>query len=490
MSKDVKVTRISPQLLVALLAAWALLLFRLGAPWVGHQDENGAWMSTAIRNFQQVGFGTLNGMIVLNTVPFDADAPYTPYVNHPPLPVWLPTAFVLAIGYDEAIVRFVFACTTLISFAVLYTLTRRLFDQQTALWAVVLYAFTPMIAYFGRMPDHEAPALLLLLLFTLALLRWRRRPLAARWGVAAVLMVLIAWTAWGGLIVAGMLCSALFIGGNRRAALGLIGVATAAVIGLMAYYIINYPDTMSTIIDSFSLRSSDQSFRAGSESFTWIGYSARMGVRWLTLFTPGTFFLALLGAVWLARRDHQARAWIFAWLVGGLIFIIIFRNGSYVHDYYLIYTFPPLAILAAARLTRRGARWLRPVLGGLVVTVPIGLIIYLGSLYSGTEQTDPLNVAAVIQAKTEPDDLIISSLPTVGIAIEFYAQRKIWWGVAPEFALEWVAEQIIDGQRAYYFYCGETPLLPLSEPTPVIEGCTIAEISTSSAELLQSSDPQ
>jgi lipopolysaccharide export LptBFGC system permease protein LptF len=155
-----------PLLITVMLIAWGLLTFRLNAPWVGHQDENGAWISSAIRNYQQIGFGALNGMIL-----------------------------------------------------------------------------------------HESD------LFTL-------------------------------------------------------------------------------LLNAFVFRSSDQSFRAGSEPFTWSAYAARIAVRWITLLTPGTFFLAILGLIWLIRRQERTRVWMFAWLIGGLIFILVFRNGAYLHDYYLIYTVP------------------------------------------------------------------------------------------------------------------------------------------------------
>jgi hypothetical protein len=126
---------------------------------------------------------------------------------------------------------------------------------------------------------------------------------------------------------------------------------------------------------------------------------------------------------------------------------------------------------------------MRPVLGGLAITIPLALVIYLATLYQGTEQTDPLTVAATIQRETRPDDVIASDLPTVGIAIEFYAQRKIWWDISREGLMEWLATTHDPNQRAYYFYCGEPPALPLYDAISVIEGCSLAQVVRESVQL-------
>src|SRR5690606_22755519 len=75
----------------------------------------------------------------------------------------LPSLPVLLVGYHEVVVRFVFAACSLLSMAVMYALTRRLYGHTRAVWSAVFFTLTPMFAYFGRMPDHEAPAMLLLL---------------------------------------------------------------------------------------------------------------------------------------------------------------------------------------------------------------------------------------------------------------------------------------------------------------------------------------
>lgn len=178
--RDVVLRRKFPFLLIfILLVAWGFLTLNIANQWVGHQDANGAWISLAVRNYHWHGFFALNGMIDQNP---EIVGVSSPYLHHPPLAVWLfalPTIFA---GYDEAVIRFGAASCTLIGGAALFVLARRLAGQRFALWSTAFYLLTPMTAYFGRMPDHEAPALMFVILFAALLVNWLRRQRAGSGG--------------------------------------------------------------------------------------------------------------------------------------------------------------------------------------------------------------------------------------------------------------------------------------------------------------------
>ena len=93
--------KISPYLIVILLAAWALLTIRVGAAWFGHQEANGAWISVAVRNYQTDT--ALSRSAAYSTLTPDSIGTVEPYTHHPPLAVWLPTCPILLVGYNEAI---------------------------------------------------------------------------------------------------------------------------------------------------------------------------------------------------------------------------------------------------------------------------------------------------------------------------------------------------------------------------------------------------
>lgn len=449
--------------ILVLLVAWSLLSIRIGAAWFGHQETNGAWISLAVRNYQLHGFRELNGLVDTNSDPTGA---VTPYTHHPPLIVWLSAALVLPVGYSEALLRFLAAGCTLISAAAFYGLARRLAGQQFALWCTAFYLLTPMMAYFGRMPDHEAPALMFTLLFALVLVSWLRSPTRQRWWLLAGLVALTAWTAWGGLVVIGMLCVMALFYTRRRLAVIMLGVvAVGAVIALLGYYQIAYADAIPDLINTFIWRSSASSLEPGSVAFTASDYVLRVIVRLIVLYTPAVCLLALVG-VWLRlRRRGLLRGMILAWLAAGLAYILLFRNASYIHDYYLIYLTPGLALLAGAGVAlipRRAPRLLRPVVMALAVVTLPATIYYLGQIYRGSDAELGLEFAQAIHNATAPGDLILSNVPNPGAPIEFYAERLINWGIMPDAAAQRADRA---AGAVYYAICGDDPALLMTDET-------------------------
>ncbi|MCC6803155.1 MAG: glycosyltransferase family 39 protein, partial [Anaerolineae bacterium] len=354
-------------LILVLLAAWVFLTLNIGNPWVGHQDANGAWISVAVRNYHWHGFFALNGIIDQNP---DIVGVVSPYLHHPPLAVWLftlPTAFA---GYGEAVIRFGAASCTLLSGAALYVLARRLAGRQFALWSAAFYLLTPMMMYFGRMPDHEAPALLFIILFAAVLVNWLRRPTRREWWALVVLTVLGAWTAWGALIVIGILGLMALVYTKRRAAVVMLGiVALAAVAALLGYYTYFYPNTGMDLIDAFVWRTSSTALDAEGETFAVGAYILRLLLRLITLYTPTVCVLGVIGA-WYARRRGLLTGMVSALVAAGIAYVLVFRNAAYIHDYYLLYLAPGLALVAGAApalLPSRAPRLLRPLVVSLII---------------------------------------------------------------------------------------------------------------------------
>ncbi len=458
--KAVRVSRksaISPLLVVILLGAWALLTIQIGAAWIGHQDANGAWISVAVRNYQWYGFFTHGGLVDTNPNPL---GPIMPYVHHPPMVVWLSALPVLLAGYSEALVRFVAAACTLISAAALYVLARRLAGQKYALWSLGFYLFTPMMAFFGRMPDHEAPALMFSLLFAAVLVNWLRRPNRRDWWALAALTALTVWTAWGGVILIAALGVAALFFTRRRLALIMLGVvALGVVILLVGYYLVFDHDTVSDLIGVFIWRTSMNSLQPGTVDFSWGEYLYRIIVRLFALFTPTVLILSLLGGFLALRRSGLLRAVLIALAAGAVAYLVLFRNASYIHDYYPIYLAPAFALAAGGAVTllpRRSPRWLRALLVSVGLVTALPLMIYLSFLYSGGTPSVVTN-AQVLHENTEPGDLIMSNLTNDGLATAFYAERTIWWDTSRETAIQ--KAQTATG-AAYFFHCGRYSMVP------------------------------
>ena len=452
---------IPPALIVVLLAAWALLTIQIGSAWFGHQDANGAWISLAVRNYQWHGFFERGGMIDTNPDLLGTPQPYT---HHPPLAVWIPALPVLLVGYDEAILRFAAACCTMIGAAALYVLARRLAGRTFALWSAAFYLLTPMTAYFGRMPDHEAPALMFCLLYAMALVNWLRRPARRGWWGLVALVILTAWTAWGGLIVIGVLTGVALFYTRKRLALLMLGVvAVSSVIAMLGYYVVYFPDALTDLINVFLWRTSTSTLEAGTVAFTWGEYMLREAARLVTLYTPTVVALVLPGIALILRQRGLLRAFVIALLIGGVGYLLLFRNASYIHDYYLLYTAPGIALLAggAVALLPHDARWRRPLAAALtIMTIPASLY-YLNQIYAYASSTLGLEFAQAVRDHTAPGDLIMSNMPSIGKAMEFYAERAILWEKPPAEAL---GNARAFGGTAYYLRCG----VDLPEDTAVL----------------------
>jgi 4-amino-4-deoxy-L-arabinose transferase-like glycosyltransferase len=398
-------------------------------------------------------------------------------------------------GYSEALVRFVAAGCTLLSMAALYLVARRLSPRRLSarrlggqnypFWCVAFYAFTPMMAYFGRMPDYEALSLLICLLFAAVLVNWLRRPTRRDWWALVILTVLAVWTAWGTIIMVGALLVMALIYSKRLPGVMMLGiVAGGALIALMGYYLYLVDDTINDLINVFVWRTSMNTLRQGSVNFGWGDYFFKVGARAVILYTPTVSFLALLGGVMTLRRPGLLRAVPLALTGGALAYLLLFRNASYIHDYYWIYLAPAVALFAGCALTllpARAPRYLRRYVRAITVSLALvsllPLMIYLNLLYSGSDDQTITIIGRALRERTQPQDLIMSNLPDEGMSIEFYAERKIHWNVPPA-----EAGQSANGfgGAAYYLHCQADPALlpdvPVLEEVEVTSECRLTRL--------------
>lgn len=187
---------INRNLIILLLVMWGLLTIRLGAPWFGHHDTNGVEFMTMARNYALYGAPEL-GFLQLRNYEIPAQPEnYIFYFRHPPMISWALGLAGVPFMLTEASSRFVMICATMISIASLYVLARRLLGQKRALFVVLLYGLTPMIVYFGRMPNHEPLVMGFLMPFITIYAQYLRYPTRTRWVALAILAILCMWTAW------------------------------------------------------------------------------------------------------------------------------------------------------------------------------------------------------------------------------------------------------------------------------------------------------
>lgn len=459
-----------------LLAAWALLTINLGARWYGHQDANGQWISAVMRNYALYGAAEMNFMPVINAGPIESEADFM-YNLHPPLMLWLIALLTVPAGLSEAVVRFVPICFTLLGIALFYALSRRLYSAQQARWSAALFTFTPMLLYFGRMPNYEAFTVPLLLAYVVALYDWLRQPTRTAWSALMILSWLTAWVDYAVLFLtaAFALLAWFSVPPKRRLAVVIIAAMPfIATLAHVAFYAYQWNGVIAALLDRFVWRTSSVAMQAETGAFSAFDYSFKTFVRLVILYTPAGVFLGVVGAGMAARRRWDWGAKImFTWLGGAFAYLLFFRNASFIHDYYFVYLAPPLALAASvALLASRGRRRWQGYLRAAALSAGVVSLIFGASFFSQMHQSadKPERTALIesVRAHTRQDDVILSNLTLDYPVIDYYAFRNLTYFVEPEQALERA-----ETARVIYLYCGGELPAALAAHTPYAEaaGC-------------------
>jgi 4-amino-4-deoxy-L-arabinose transferase-like glycosyltransferase len=434
-------------LIILLLTIWGILTLRVDASWFEHHGDNGRWISTGARNYVLYGASELRYLVTTDPAPTAInDLEY--YVHHPPLIVWLvslssdifgryndDSQFIAGTPYELS-ARLIPIFATMISLCAFYVIVRRLFGSRLAFLALVLYSFTPMTMYFGRMVNHEPLALAFLYLFIAIFIKWMRYYAHTRTLALIVLAGLAMWSAWAPVFFLFTLGIVALILGQKRQRIGiiLIGVAILFITGaIFFYYGLAFDGTFDTLIEAFIFRTGNQSFSRNSEPFTLLEFVARQASHMLTTLS---FAVVILGGygIWITFRHykHLQRAIPLALILAGVLYMIIFRNAVFVHDYYKIYLMAGMSITATVAMKyifgmrQYGIqRYARPIAVSIVVTSFVASFWWTNSLYQIGMSDFPDQVVSGVIENTKQDDLILTNLAEGIQTYSYYTYRDI-----------------------------------------------------------------
>ena len=332
-------------------------------------------------------------------------------------------------GEREWLGRLLGLAATLVAIVAFHDLLRREFDGQTADAGALLFAFAPLLIFYGRavMPD---PVMLACMLLAACCLRRHLDAGKSRWLVAAALATLLGATfKYYGLMV--LVPMAAMVGRQRgtwRACLdrrylllGAVAVLPVALwVGLVfarmpnpsgktPYYVFQTPGILlrrrlyQALLDRFFLRDSG----------------------------PVTAALALvgLGAAWMRRVDARP---IYGWTAMGLIFMVLLAPKTSDHDYYELMAVPAVAGWGALGWTalwgtggtfRRAHGWA----GGLALALAVVVHAPWGA--SGVKYQQNvvhLVVAERMDQLCSPGGRFIVIGQEIGWPVVHYAHREGW----------------------------------------------------------------
>jgi len=445
-----------------LLVIWGLLSYRLSTPLFGNQDAGRIWIASSIQNYERYGLENTGLMVVRNVEPTTPDN-LAFYSHHPPLVTWLPAIFTRLVGFHELGIRWVFAVATLIGAAALYSFTRRLYGRPVAFWALAAYGLVPMVAYFGRVAGHDPLGLMAALLFGAVLVRWLDRPTRGRYAALLALAVLAVWTAWPAVFFVALLGLGAMLLGGRTHRLGVVGIGVVTLVAfvvMMLFYQLQWPGSIDSLLDAFVWRSSSARWTEGSQAFTLQEFLLVNAWHLLVHTTRAVLLLGLAGLLVLLRYgNRKGNVMLLALLLGGVTYLLVFRNAAFIHDYYKLVLIPAVAVSA-------GLAWvyLPRLLPGPRVLYRLALVaVAVSAVAEGSAQFVQLHRSGVrpalqavidlVRAGTHEGDLVYTNSRTrwdFVLPVEYYAFRDL-----VEYSdLETAEAQVAaSGVPAFYLYC-------------------------------------
>ncbi|HUR20793.1 MAG TPA: glycosyltransferase family 39 protein, partial [Vicinamibacterales bacterium] len=407
-------------LLGIVAVAAGLLCYEISEPFVGHHDFNTAYMSTAAGNHLRYGFRATGFGLVMDNGVIDPQS-FTYYVDHPPLvPVIVALSFAI-FGEHEWSARLIPVAFSLGTVVLVYLLGCRLHGRSLGLISAAIFGLFPMTGYFGRMLNHEAPTNFFAVAAVLAYVAWRSSKTRKTFILMVASLLAGALSGWPAYYLGLLLPLHHAAQSTRKTFDRRILLLPVLCVGLFVLHIaqtvlLQGGDGIATLFEALRLRLSQSAADHGTKPFGWYSFAVRHGVRLMELYTWPALMLASIYAVSQFSRSKRvvgSDRLLVPLLFGfGLIHVALFRQGSWIHDYWMFYLSVPLA-MAAGEGAVFLAQWRRGwVLSGAVlllfawVAVPKTLDMHTWGDRSGW---DLYHVGHLLKAHVRPDEIIVKS---------------------------------------------------------------------------------
>ncbi len=336
----------------------------------GHQGFNNSLRSIIGRNYVRHGVVELGGKPIKNIGPVRSEKEHVVHWHHPPLIHMLVGLSFAVFGESEASARAVPIFFSLISMLLLWRLARRRLGPAGGLWAAAIFALLPLEVEYGKMANYEAPVIALMLGALLAVVKLREAdregPEDLGRGARAVAIgwlffytAAAAFTDWPAFILAAFVGLVLILERPRRWGLFFAYGAFCAVWLFLLWKWMNHFADNDGLYGLARWRAG-----GGSAKVATAAWLDRTWARLLDYVGAPVLAAAAAGVVAYGVRFRRLPVVAGVFGLGGLLYLYLFKYGSWVHVFFLSYLLPAFAVLAAAGLVltwRAGVRW-EPVL--------------------------------------------------------------------------------------------------------------------------------
>jgi hypothetical protein len=350
---------------VALLFLAASLFHTIRVPWVEEDNFYGALYSQAAHNLIRAGPLATAGVpstLYFGPLPIPPDAYY---VHHPVLMPIMVTVSVAVFGEKEWAVKLVPIICSLLSLTFLWLLVADTAGRRAGALTAAFFVTLPMELHYGDLVDFE-PVLVMWVLAALLCLRYARNGRGKKWTILYGFCCLGAlWTDWPGYLFVIAVALSLFAKKENRAARFAVALLVTALVSVCLFLLQirrANPQAWGDLWTAITMRlgSGTQPGSSGAATgngahFTFAEWLSRifqsLGQDYLLL----TWGFVFVGAIYLAQNrklpgfDWLGRA-LLQMAIPGLLYMLLLRNWSFVHDWASFFCIGSVAILGGLGL--------------------------------------------------------------------------------------------------------------------------------------------
>lgn len=438
--------------LLVLIWLGAVLCADITRPWISAIDYNGAVWSQSAHNILRAGLIETSGAssgFYFGPLPIPASGYY---LHHPPLLHLAIAALFALLGEHEWVARMVPISCSLASVVLLWLLVRRCVGVRSATLSAAVFASLPMELRYGKMVNFE-PVVLMLMLGALWSIRNWSLSSDFRWKVAAMGFVLTGlWVDWAMYLFVLALCICWFLRRDlqcrRFAGLLLVTALLSALLYLLRIRLLR-SDAWTNLLDAFLCRVGCGDGRHFSE----LDWTKRIVSSLEIHFLPVSWVLAAFGSALVIRyKEHNAGL---RWLgfacstifVMDVLFLGVFQNDSYIHQYIGFYLIAPISIMAGVALDRLTAwagslfaRRMAHTIASGVICLLLAIVAVRGERranalawqfrildYKSQEPADLIpDLGEAIRGNFSPGTQVLCNfLPDYGPQLEYYSHRQL-----------------------------------------------------------------
>lgn len=369
----------------------------LGRPLIDRHDWATTHQAQFGRNHVRYGLSVTKTRCMYSVFQQDIDWARKFYPDHPPLLSLALAASMKLIGIRDEAVRLVPAVCTIAAIALTASLASYLVGRTVGLIAGAVMLALPLPLFLGRVACHETLVLPFWLLALRGYLGWtyperfgnRPRRDAALYAAGTILALISGWVAFLQATVIGLHFVYTVVRRTRRATVGawLLVVLPAVVAGAATFTHIlwSFQWNYQRVLGLFFYRSG---VKEGENPFGVVEWLDRQADWLMKDFTVTGLLFGVIGvaAAVIVRSAPPTRAarrkagkrrqrdaggavasaanlgrdpsepsilrWSGLLAAGGLLFVLIFRNGSFEHEYWWLHVLPFAAVLIAQGLWR------------------------------------------------------------------------------------------------------------------------------------------